>query len=266
MQMHTKEKRRFCINLLFAIYNCVLGFVSHSWWFITVGAYYVILSMMRVSVIAFSARNRKNETFVMRFSGCLLLALSVVLCGIVYMTVDKSAALRHHEIVMITIALYAFTKLTLAIQGVVKARKRAKSPYIRTLSSIAFADAIVSIYSLQRSMLVSFGEMAQKDIVLFNTLSGIGMCIIVISIGINLIIGKEQKMAKSKLAQVSKKMAEGAKAGYKKIESATVTGYKKVEKGVTGVYTKIEDKFVDQYLTRDGETVEEAKKRLKKEN
>ena len=34
-------------------------------------------------------------------------------------------------------------------------------------------------------------------------------------------------------------------------------------KGVVSGYTKIEDKFVEQYLTRDGETVEEAKKRLK---
>ena len=41
-------------------------------------------------------------------------------------------------------------------------------------------------------------------------------------------------------------------------------GYKKIEKGVVDGYTKIEDKFVDNYLTKDGETVEEAKKRLKK--
>ena len=32
-----------------------------------------------------------------------------------------------------------------------------------------------------------------------------------------------------------------------------------------GGYTKIEDKFVDKYLTRDGETVEEAKQRLKEQ-
>ena len=31
-------------------------------------------------------------------------------------------------------------------------------------------------------------------------------------------------------------------------------------------YTKNEDKFVDAYLTKDGETVEEAKARLKKEH
>ena len=42
--------------------------------------------------------------------------------------------------------------------------------------------------------------------------------------------------------------------------------YGKIEQSVVGGYTKIEDKFVDAYLTKDGETVEEAKARLKKEN
>ena len=50
------------------------------------------------------------------------------------------------------------------------------------------------------------------------------------------------------------------------IAAAVTDGYKKIEQGVTQPYTKIEDKFVDAYLTKDGETVEEAKARLKKEN
>ena len=50
------------------------------------------------------------------------------------------------------------------------------------------------------------------------------------------------------------------------IAAAVTDGYKNIEQGVTQTYTKIEDKFVDAYLTKDGETVEEAKARLKKEN
>ena len=59
-------------------------------------------------------------------------------------------------------------------------------------------------------------------------------------------------MAKSKLVQANKK-----------IEEAVVGGYKKIEQTVVGGYQKIEDGFVDRYLTHDGETVEEAKQRLK---
>lgn len=59
-------------------------------------------------------------------------------------------------------------------------------------------------------------------------------------------------MAKSKLVQANKK-----------IEEAVVSGYRKIEQAVVGGYQKIEDGFVDRYLTHDGETVEEAKQRLK---
>lgn len=62
-------------------------------------------------------------------------------------------------------------------------------------------------------------------------------------------------MAKSKIVKANEKISE------------KVTGaYKKIEDNVVGTYTKIEDKFIDRYLTKDGETVEDAKKRLKEEN
>lgn len=192
MNTRTKELLSFIINLLFAIYNCVLGIASYSWWFIAVGAYYIILSIMRISVISFSAKDRKNECFIMKFSGVMIFMLSVVLCGIVYMTINQFGAVKYHEIAMITIATYAFTKLTLAIVGVVNSRKNYR-PRTATIRSISFADAVVSIYSLQRSMLVSFEGMADADIIIFNTLSGIGMCAIVICIGLNLIIGGKSK-------------------------------------------------------------------------
>ena len=48
-------------------------------------------------------------------------------------------------------------------------------------------------------------------------------------------------------------------------KSKLVEANKKIEKAVVGGYKKIEDKFVNQFLTKDGETVEEAKKRLQQE-
>ena len=105
--------------------------------------------------------------------------------------------------------------------------------------------------------------MSEGDIFLFNVLTGTGVCISVLLLGINLIGGKRVDMAKSKIANATEKMAEGVADGYKKIEKGVVDGYKKIERGVVEGYTKIEDKFVDRYLTREGETVEEAKKRLK---
>ena len=47
--------------------------------------------------------------------------------------------------------------------------------------------------------------------------------------------------------------------------SKIVDANKKIEDTVVGGYKKVEDKFVDIFLKKDGETIEEAKMRLQKE-
>lgn len=69
-------------------------------------------------------------------------------------------------------------------------------------------------------------------------------------------------MAKSKLVKANEKIADAVVGGYRKIEEGVVGGYKKIENGAVNGFTKISDSFVDQFLTKDGETVEEAKARL----
>ena len=256
------------INFLYAIGNCIVGFLNFSWWFITVGAYYTVLAVTRFSVLQVKRKangNYDTELFARRITGVLLVMLSVCIVGVNILSAVKDRGTNFHIIVMITIATYTFTKITIAIIGMVKA-KCFTSPAIKTLRNISLADACVSIYSMQRSMLVSFPGMEAADILLLNILTGTAVWIVVLLLGINLIGGKYTDMAKSKIVQANEKIAEAVTDGYKKIEKGVVDGYKKIEKGVVSGYTKIEDRFVDAYLTKDGESVEEAKARLKKEN
>lgn len=50
--------------------------------------------------------------------------------------------------------------------------------------------------------------------------------------------------------------------GYKAIEKGVICGYKMIENGVVGAYKKVEDIFVAKFLTHEGESVEDAKRRL----
>lgn len=72
-------------------------------------------------------------------------------------------------------------------------------------------------------------------------------------------------MAKSKLVETNEKIAESVVSGYKKIEEGVVGGYKKIEEGAVGGFNKVADRFVDNFLTKEGESVEEAKARLAEE-
>ncbi len=256
------------INIAYAVGNCTIGFITHSWWFITVGAYYTVLATTRFSVFRVKRKANGNsdmELFAKRITGILLLVLSFCLTGINTLSAVMEKGTKFHEIVMIAIATYTFVKITVAIIGLVKSKQQA-SPITATLRNISFADAVVSIYTLQRSMLVSFPGMEPAEILVFNILTGTAAWIVVLILGINLIGGKHVDMAKSKIVKANEKIAEAVTGGYKKIEKGVVDSYKKIEQGVVGGYTKLEDKFVDAYLTKDGETVEEAKTRLKKEN
>ena len=66
----------------------------------------------------------------------------------------------------------------------------------------------------------------------------------------------------SKIAETNEKIAEKVVDGYKKIESGVVKGYKKVESGVVDGFGKVSDKCVEVLFAKDGESVEDAKKRL----
>lgn len=50
-----------------------------------------------------------------------------------------------------------------------------------------------------------------------------------------------------------------------KIADGVVQGYQKIENGVVGSFQKISDKFVGTFLTREGESLEDAKARLAQE-
>lgn len=252
-------------NFAYAVGNCALGFIDNSWWFIAVGAYYIVLTITRFSVLQIrqkANRNYDTELFARRITGILLVLLSFCIVGINILSAVKDRGTSFHEIVMITISTYTFTKITIATIGMVKA-KHSVSPVLKALRNISMADACVSIYTMQRSMLVSFPGMKASEILLLNILTGTAVWIVVLLLGINLIGGKKIDMAKSKIVKANEKIAEAVTEGYKKIEKGVVEGYKKIEQGVVGGYTKIEDKFIEAYLTKDGETVKEAKARLK---
>ena len=178
-------------NTVYSAYHIIFGIATYSWWFFTIGIYYAILSIVRFVVI----RHKGKKHFVIRFTGIMLMVLSISLVGTAILAFVKDRGTKFHLIVMLAIAVYAFTKITLATIKWIKARK-SKSVKLITLRNISFADAFVSIFSLQRSMLVSFEGMTQIEIRIMNVATGSAVCIIVFLLGLNLVQPKSLIMRK----------------------------------------------------------------------
>lgn len=176
----------FIFNVAFGAYHFVFGIVSGSWWLLTLGSYYLILSIVRFTVL----RTKSKKWDITRFTGWMLMALSIPLVGTVILAVVRDRGHEFNMIVMIAMAAYAFTKVTLATINLVKSR-RSTSVELITLRNISFADAFVSIFALQRSMLVSFEGMTEAEIVIMNAALGSAVCVIVVLLGINLLRSKK---------------------------------------------------------------------------
>ncbi len=178
-------------NVAFGVYHLAFGVVSSSWWLLTLGTYYLSLSIVRFAAL----KSKQKERFITKFTGWMLVILSIPLSGTVILSLVRDRGHEFHIIVMIAMATYAFTKITLATINLIKSR-HSTSGAIITLRNISFADAFVSIFALQRSMLVSFEGMTETEILIMNATLGSTVCVIVFLLGLNLVRSKKYSLTR----------------------------------------------------------------------
>lgn len=185
----------FLINVAYTVYNGVIGVMNQSAWFITMAVYYSLLGIMRyravnterqVSRMKDPKLIRKRELSVIRTDGILLLLLNLALSGVVLLTIAKGTAKTYLEIMVISIAAYTFYKITMAVINMVKVRKM-QSPILITIRNIGVADALVSMLTLQSTMLASFQKRSSINADRMNGITGLAVCILIALLGASMI-------------------------------------------------------------------------------
>ena len=185
----------FLINVVYTVYNGVIGVMNQSAWFITMAVYYSLLGIMRYFAVNTERKTsrmenpkliRKRELSVIRTDGILLLLLNLALSGVVLLTIAKGTAKTHSEIMVISIAAYTFYKITMAVINMVKVRKM-QSPILITIRNIGVADALVSMLTLQTTMLASFQDTSSIDANRMNGITGLAVCILIALLGASMI-------------------------------------------------------------------------------
>lgn len=185
----------FLINVAYTVYNGVIGIMNRSAWFITMAVYYSFLGIMRyhavntgrkISRMEDQKMIRRKEISVIRTDGILLLLLNLSLAGIVLLTIVNGTARTYPEIMVISIAAYTFYKMTIAVINMVKVRKL-QSPILITIRNIGVADALVSMLTLQMTMLASFQEKSSLDANYMNGVTGLVVSVLIVALGVGMI-------------------------------------------------------------------------------
>ena len=149
-------------NALYGIFQLWLGFYHQTFWFYSLGAYYICLGIMRFFLARHTTRyapgeKMQTELFKYRACGIIFLVMNLALTLIIFFMVYWNRTFEHHMITAIAMAAYTFTALTAAIINVIKYRKY-NSPVFSASKAISLAAALVSMLTLESTMLTTFAD------------------------------------------------------------------------------------------------------------
>ena len=149
-------------NALYGLFQLWLGFYHHTFWFYSLGAYYICLGVMRFFLARHTTRyapgeRMRDELTKYRTCGIVFLLMNLALALIVFFMVYWNRTFEHHEITTIAMAAYTFTTMTTAIINFFKYRKY-NSPVFSAAKAISLAAALVSMLMLESTMLTTFSD------------------------------------------------------------------------------------------------------------
>lgn len=149
-------------NALYGIFQLWLGFYHHTFWFYSLGAYYICLGVMRFFLVRHTSKyapGEKMQTELAKYRACgwVFLVMNLALALIIFFMVYWNRTFEHHMITTIAMAAYTFTALTAAIVNVIKYRKY-NSPVFSASKAISLAAALVSMLTLESTMLTTFSD------------------------------------------------------------------------------------------------------------
>ena len=149
-------------NALYGLFQLWLGFYHHTFWFYSLGAYYICLGVMRFFLARHTTRyapgeRMRDELIKYRACGIVFLPMNLALALIVFFMVYWNRTFEHHMITAIALAAYTFTSMAVAIINFVKYRKY-NSPVFSAAKAISLAAALVSMLTLESTMLTTFSD------------------------------------------------------------------------------------------------------------
>ena len=181
------------VNLLYVVLQGVQWYLFQSWWFVVLGAYYAILSVMRFLLLRYVRANRigssiQSEWKSSRVCACILMLVNLCLSGAVLMILYKNKGYDYPGVLIYVMALYTFYSTINAIIQIIRYRKLG-SPVMSTAKVIALSAALVSMLNLETAMFSQFGaDMPVESQRLIIILTGAGISIAVNAMSAALIV------------------------------------------------------------------------------
>ncbi|MCM1221003.1 MAG: hypothetical protein NC548_41615 [Lachnospiraceae bacterium] len=187
----------FVTSLFYAGVKMFSGIFYHSVWFTALAFYYILLALMRASLLHYVRKSEKNmalEWRRYRLCGIILLFMNAALTGIIVLVVRRNSGFVYPGVLIYIMALYAFYATITAVLNIIKFR-RYGSPVLSAGKVISLTAALVSMLSLETAMLTQFGAADDADFRQIMTgCTGAGISMIVLGMAVFMIVRSTKQL------------------------------------------------------------------------
>lgn len=161
---------------LFAVYNGCIGIAKNYYFGFSIAVYYFLLCAVRALSYAALRKERENPSenadryYVA--SVVLLLLVNIFLIGPIVLMVFQKREVNLGSVSAISVATYTTVKIILAVKNY---RKTAKQTVRQacTRRAVNLVDAIVSLLTLQNTLIATNGGATSNEMRLLSAVSGV---------------------------------------------------------------------------------------------
>lgn len=183
----------FILNIAYVIFIGVLAIKTHSAWYISITAYYLILSIMKGNI--FYSKKKYNTDIkrarAYRYCGIMFILLTFAFSGIIVLIYTSSMYFEYAGIIIYAVAAFTFYKLVLGIVNIFKARYQ-DDLYIQSIRNVNLVSALISLVVLQVALFQEFSP--HNNTSFANGLVGGLVSIIILALGIFMIVKANRKI------------------------------------------------------------------------
>lgn len=184
----------FICNLIYGVFKLGIGIYYMSWWFITFAIYYLLLCLMKVSLAKNISKGEK-EYKKLKHTGIMLLFLNLILVGMIILIIEQNQVIDYNGYLIYFVALYDFYLIISAVINLIKYRKN-HSPILISSKCIDFTVAMISMISLEVSMVYQFGNNDSNFKLAMTASMGFAICIMNSCMAIYMIMRANKNLKK----------------------------------------------------------------------
>ena len=160
------------VNFLYALFRIVVGIRYTSMWFISMAVYYLVLAVLRLSLILnYRHKSKTVELRCYRWTAWLLFLLNLPMGGMILMMVLTNSGYSYPGYVIYLSAMYTFYTMVTSVINLVKFR-RLRSPILSAAEVLNFIAVLMSILGLQTAMIAQFSTEGENYRRMMNAITG----------------------------------------------------------------------------------------------